>query len=157
MAFGNYAPFYRPNYYPMQQMQEGMGQYGGQYQGGQAQMPMQAPSVSDMIVVLNENEATSYFVAPNNTVTLWDKNLPTVYVKSVDGNGVPSMRILDYVERVPSPPKTAQEHACGCGGKYVKVEDFDALRAKIDALESKLEEYKPRAAKSKKTEVEENE
>lgn len=36
---------------------------------------------SDIIWVLNENEAMAYPVAPNNTVVLWDKNNPTIYVK----------------------------------------------------------------------------
>ena len=92
-----YAPFYRPTYYdPVQQSQ--MGQYNPQYQQPMAQpmqnaqMPMQGQPTSEFLWVLNENEATSYPVAPNNTVTLWDKNLPTIYIKSVNAQGVPSMR-----------------------------------------------------------------
>ena len=72
-----YAPFYRPTYYdPVQQSQ--MGQYNPQYQQPMpqpmqnAQMPMPGQSTSDFLWVLNENEATSYPVAPNNTVILWD-------------------------------------------------------------------------------------
>ena len=74
-----YAPFYRPSYYPQMPMQnppENQNQFG-QYQQ-QMQMPMQnqpTPQPSnDMIWVLGEIEAQSYPVAPNNTVTLWDKN-----------------------------------------------------------------------------------
>src|SRR5574344_1626247 len=99
-----YAPFYRPTYYdPVQQSQ--MGQYNPQYQQPMAQpmqnaqMPLQGQPTNDFLWVLNENEATSYPVAPNNTVTLWDKNLPTIYIKSVNAQGVPSMRVLDFVER----------------------------------------------------------
>ena len=62
------------------------------------QMPMMQPA-NDMIWVLGEVEATSYPVAPNNTVTLWDKNTPTIYIKSANAQGVPSMRILDFTER----------------------------------------------------------
>ena len=97
-----YAPFYRPTYYdPVQQSQ--MGQFNQQYQQPIAQTmqqaPMQTQPTNDFLWVLNENEATSYPVAPNNTVTLWDKNLPTIYIKSVNAQGVPSMRILDFTER----------------------------------------------------------
>ena len=107
-----YAPFYRPTYYdPVQQSQ--MGQYNPQYpqQMAQpmqnAQMPMQGQPTNDFLWVLNENEATSYPVAPNNTVTLWDKNLPTIYIKSVNAQGVPSMRILDFTERSATASKSS--------------------------------------------------
>ena len=66
-----YAPFYRPTYYdPVQQ--NPMGQFNQQYQQPiqNAQMPMQGQPTNDFLWVLNENEATSYPVAPNNTVTL---------------------------------------------------------------------------------------
>ena len=106
-----YAPFYRPTYYdPVQQ--NPMGQYNPQYQQpmGQpmqnAQIPMQGQPTNDFLWVLNENEATSYPVAPNNTVTLWDKNLPTIYIKSVNAQGIPSMRILDFTERTATASKT---------------------------------------------------
>ena len=84
-----YAPFYRPTYYdPVQQ--NPMGQFNQQFQQPMvqpmqnAQTPMQGQPTNDFLWVLNENEATSYPVAPNNTVTLWDKNLPTIYIKSVN-------------------------------------------------------------------------
>ena len=89
MSYGNYAPFYRGNYFNPLQTQEGLNQPMSQpYQQMQPrQMPIvQQPSapVNDMLWVLNESEATSYPVAPNNTVTLWDKNEPTIYIKSVN-------------------------------------------------------------------------
>ena len=112
-----YAPYYRPmNYYNPSIPQDNQNMQNGQQfqqipvqqpqqmtmQTPIQQMPMsqtaQMPS-NDMLWVLNETEATSYPVAPNNSVTLWDKNKDTVYIKSVNMQGVPSMRILDYVER----------------------------------------------------------
>ena len=77
MAYGNYAPFYRGGYFnPMQTptMAENQG-YMPQYQQPIQQtnpVPMQTQPMSEMIWVLNENEATSYPVAPNNSVVLWD-------------------------------------------------------------------------------------
>lgn len=164
-----YAPFYRP-----------MGYYNpsipnGQDNGSQFNQPYQQPiqpmqqtptvSTNDMIWVLNENEATSYPVAPNNSVVLWDKNNPTIYVKSVNMHGIPSMRTLDFVERNADMP-TSQEnapktHECHCGDKFVTKEQFDDLNGKINALEAKYNKLThPTIEKSKtsnKKSKEENE
>ena len=102
---------------------------------------------NDMLWVLNETEATSYPVAPNNSVTLWDKNQDTVYIKSVNMQGVPSMRILDYVERTAdNATKTAHNHDCQSGKDFVKVEAFERLQGDFETLRNELEELK---AKSK--------
>ena len=155
-----YAPFYRPTYYdPVQQSQ--MGQFNPQFQQpmGQpmqnAQMPMQGQPTNDFLWVLNENEATSYPVAPNNTVILWDKNLPTVYIKSVNAQGVPSMRVLDFTERTSTASKQPVSAHFGSSNNFVTVDSFNALEAKFAALEGKVEELRPKAsAKTKKAEVE---
>lgn len=143
-----YAPFYRPSYYPQMPMQNPpenqnqFGQYQQPMQAPQMQMPMQnqpTPQPSnDMIWVLGEIEAQSYPVAPNNTVTLWDKNETTIYIKSVNAQGIPSMRILDFSERLPNAPKTAEKHECQCGNKYASKEQFEALETKFKALEAKF-------------------
>jgi hypothetical protein len=112
-----------------------------------------------MIWVLNENEATSYPVAPNNSVVLWDKSNPTIYVKSVNGQGVPSMRVLDFTERVANAPKTATEHTCKCGDKFATIEQFDGLQAKISEIQGIVEDLQTKSntkstKTTKKTEVE---
>ena len=158
-----YAPFYRPTYYdPVQQ--NPMGQYNQQFQQpmGQpmqnAQMPMQTQPANDFLWVLNENEATSYPVAPNNTVTLWDKNLPTIYIKSVNAHGVPSMRILDFTERIVNATKTPSTPSFNSPNNFVTLDSFNALEAKFSALESKVDEMNAKpVTKSKKTEVENHE
>ena len=155
-----YAPFYRPTYYdPVQQSQ--MGQFNQQFQQpmGQpmqnAQMPMQGQPTSEFLWVLNENEATSYPVAPNNTVILWDKNLPTVYIKSVNAQGVPSMRVLDFTERTATAPKQPVSEPFGSANNFVTIDSFNALEAKFAALEDRVDELRPKAsAKTKKAEVE---
>ena len=155
-----YAPFYRPTYYdPVQQSQ--MGQYNPQYQQPMtqpmqnAQMPMQGQPTNDFLWVLNENEATSYPVAPNNTVILWDKNLPTVYIKSVNAQGVPSMRVLDFTERTATAPKQPVSAPFGSANNFVTLDSFNALEAKFAALEGKVDELRPKVSvKTKKAEVE---
>ena len=155
-----YAPFYRPTYYdPVQQ--NPMGQFNQQFQQpmGQpmqsTQMPMQGQPTNDFLWVLNENEATSYPVAPNNTVTLWDKNLPTIYIKSVNAQGVPSMRILDFTERVQMDPKTPSTAPFDSSNNFVTIDSFNALKVDVEALRGKLDELNAKpVAKSKKVEVE---
>lgn len=155
-----YAPFYRPTYYdPVQQ--NPMGQFSQQFQQpmGQpmqnAQMPMQGQTTNDFLWVLNENEATSYPVAPNNTVILWDKNLPTVYIKSVNAQGVPSMRILDFTERSTTSHKMPSTPSFNSPDNFVTLDSFNALKGDVEALRGKLDELNAKhVSKSKKTEVE---
>ena len=153
-----YAPFYRPTYYdPVQQ--NPMGQFNQQYQQQMnqpiQQAPMQTQPTNDFLWVLNENEATSYPVAPNNTVTLWDKNLPTIYIKSVNAHGIPSMRILDFTERSANSPKTPSTSTFNSPNNFVTLDSFNALEAKFSALESKVDELRPKSSsKAKKVEVE---
>ena len=165
MAYQNY---YQGGYYPQYQngaVPDMLNQYKGQYQ----QMPMQqtmmqqpvqqmptmaqpTPS-NDMIWVLSEVEAQSYPVAPNNSVILWDKNNDVVYIKSVNMQGVPSMRILDYKERTAdNAPKTPDKHECKCGNKFVSKEDFQALQSEFETLRGELEalKEKPKAKTAKK-------
>ena len=174
MAYPNY---YQGGYYPQYQngaVPDMLNQYKGQYQ----QMPMQQPMMqqtvqqiptmaqptptNDMIWVLSEVEAQSYPVAPNNSVILWDKNNDVVYIKSVNMQGVPSMRVLDYKERTSdNAPKTPTEHKCTCGDKFVSKEDFKALQSEFEALRSEWEtlKEKPKSKTTKKAveEVENNE
>lgn len=158
MAYPYYAPFYRPTYYEQGQ-NPNIAQFNQQYQQPipQQMQPIQTAQqpTNDFLWVLNENEATSYPVAPNNTVTLWDKNLPTIYIKSVNAQGVPSMRVLDFVER------TSVSHSQPAGtffnssNNFVTIDSFNALEAKLQALEGKVEELKPKTnSKTKKMEVE---
>lgn len=169
-----YAPYYRPmNYYNPSIPQENQNMQNGQQfqqmpvqqpqqmiQTPVQQMPMQPTQMSvtnDMIWVLSEVEAQSYPVAPNNSVILWDKNNDVIYIKSANMQGVPSMRILDYVERTAdNAPKTAHNHDCQCGKEFVKVEAFERLQGDFEALRSELDELKAKSkAKTAKKAVEE--
>lgn len=117
---------------PVQQMQQ------------QAQMPM---ATNDMIWVLGEVEATSYPVAPNNTVTLWDKNQPTIYIKSANAQGVPSMRVLDFTERTANAQNSPAEHVCKCGDKFTPKSDFEALEGKYQELLCRLSDIEDKYIK----------
>ena len=156
-----YAPFYRPTYYDPAQ-QNPMGQFNQQYQQQMnqpiQQAPMQGQLTNDFLWVLNENEATSYPVAPNNTVTLWDKNLPTIYIKSVNAQGVPSMRILDFTERLVNAPKTPSAPSFNSPNNFATLDSFNALKGDVEALRCKFDELNANpVAKTKKAEVENHE
>lgn len=135
-------PYYNP-YAPSGAMPDALTQYKAQYQQPmqmpyhQPQMPMQGQilpqSSSGLLFVLGESDAQSYPVAPNNTVVMWDKYKPTIYIKSADAQGVPSMQILDgYKERTQNTPQKDTE------SDYVKKADFDALKKEFEALRSKI-------------------
>ena len=156
-----YAPFYRPTYYdPVQQ--NPMGQFNQQFQQPMQQQmqPLQTAQqpTNDFLWVLGQTEAESYPVAPNNTVTLWDKNLPTIYIKSVNAQGVPSMRILDFTERTATAPKTPSAPSFNSHNNFVTLDSFNALKGDVESLRDKLDELNAKpVAKTKKTEVENHE
>lgn len=165
MAYGNYAPFYRGGFFnpiqtpTMPTMADGQNQFAQPYQTplqtNPTPMQTQTQPINDMIWVLNENEATSYPVAPNNSVVLWDKNNPTIYVKSVNASGMPSMRILDFVERNADtsnlPVNAPKTHECACGDKFATKEQINDLKGKIDDLTAKYEELSRPAVEKPKT------
>ena len=161
MAYPYYAPFYRPTYYEQGQ-NPNMGQFNQQYQQPMPQQmqPIQTDQqpTNDFLWVLGQTEAEGYPVAPNNTVTLWDKNLPTIYIKSVNTQGVPSMRVLDFVERTATNPTPPVGTAFNSPNNFVTIDSFNALKGDVEALRCKLDELKPKnTPKTKKTEVESDE
>lgn len=80
------------------------------------------PMNQTMIQVQGEYAAKAYNVAPGDRVPLWDTEAQTIYIKSVDVNGFPTMTILDYTIRDPN-----------------KVNDpFKDLAARVAALEQRI-------------------
>lgn len=160
MAYGNYAPFYRGGYFnPMQtptmpQMADNQNQFAQPYQQPMQTniAPMSQPT-NDMLFVLNENEASAYPVAPNNSVVLWDKNNKTFYIKTANAQGIPSMQIYDFTERVSEDTKTPEKHVCNCGDKYATKEQINALQGKIEGLETRIEEISAHIVEKTKTTI----
>jgi hypothetical protein len=187
MAYNN-QPYYNGGYYPQYQngaVPDMLGQYKGQYQQPIPQMQQNIPQqtmqipiqptpqkpTNDIIWVQGEAGAKGFLVAPNNTVVLWDTENPVIYVKSADASGIPSMRVLDFIERNGNSQNNGENalttHKCTCGDKFVTKEEFDALKGKFYDLqarydrdviyeEEKQEEKieKPKTTKSTKKEVE---
>lgn len=91
MAYNNGFPVTYPQYYPQYpQMQQ-------QQQMPQQQMPQNQNN--PMIWVQGETGAKSYLLSPNTTLPLWDSERQTIYLKSADASGMPSMKVLDYTIR----------------------------------------------------------
>lgn len=148
-----YNPYYGNPYFPQQQgyfnsgaMPDMLNQQKMQYQQMPAQQPM-AMHTDPMLWVLGQTEAESYPVAPNNTVTLWDKNQPTIYIKSANAQGVPSIRVLDFTERTANAPKKPEKHDCKCGDKFATKEQLTALEGKYDEIMAIVEELKEKSVK----------
>ena len=104
------------------------------------QIPQQ-PQQNGIIWVQGEAGAKSYLVAPNNTVQLWDSESQTIFLKSADAAGMPSMKVLDYTIReakngiispAPGSPGNLSEYATKSEIKPI----FD----KITAIEKRLDE-----------------
>ena len=124
MAYNNIFPMgYQPTYYPQQYQQQ----------------VSQTPSTvqSGIIWVQGEAGAKSYLVAPNSTVQLWDSEKQTIYLKSADASGMPSMKILDYTIRDLSPTKTPVQPSVPDSG-YATKADLQALYGRIEELEAAL-------------------
>ena len=141
MAYNNYYgnPYYQqPNYYGNGAVPDMLNQQKIPYQQMQTPTPMQP--TNDMLWVLGEVEAQSYPVAPNNTVILWDKNRPTIYIKSANAQGVPSIRILDFVERSINASKTPSDESFNTPDNFVTKDEFNALKGKLEDLTQKLNE-----------------
>jgi hypothetical protein len=148
-----YAPYSRPmGYYnpsiPQQDMSNLQTNSQIPVQQPIQQMPMQTltpfmqsqSSGDTMLWVLNENEASSFPFALNNSVVLWDKNNKTFYIKTANAQGIPSMQIYDFTERTETHENAPKTHKCTCGDKFVTKEQFEGLKGDFERLTAKVEE-----------------
>lgn len=91
---------------------------------------------NSLIWVQGEGAAKSYLVAPGCTVALFDNESQTIYIKSADASGMPSMRILDYTFRDGAP----QVAHISSSADFATKEDVSLLKDEIDALRAKFGE-----------------
>ena len=73
-------------------------------------------------------------VAPNNTVALWDSESQTVYLKSADASGMPSMRVLDYQIRDNTPASPIM----GAKTDFATKGDISIIQSQIDEIRANL-------------------
>lgn len=111
---------------------------------------------SGIIWVQGEAGAKSYLVAPNTTVQLWDSERQTIYLKSADASGMPSIKTLDYTIR--ELPQNNVSLAPNFDSKaFATKEEVNALAEQINALKSNLDGISKRPVGRPRKEVEENE
>ncbi len=119
MAFNNGFPAsYQPVY------------YAPQYQ--------QAAHNNAIIWVSGEAGAKAYLVAPNTTISLWDSEAQTIYLKSADASGMPSMKVLDYTIRDQA-PSGAPVATPTKAAEYATKDELKALTERIDGLRDELD------------------
>ena len=118
----SYQPVYQAPQYQAPVMQT------PQYQAPQ-QQSQQAPGGVSIVQIQGEAAAKSYLVAPNTTVQLWDVESGVIYIKSADGSGMPSMKILDYKVRGDAPAAPAAPAV-----EYATKDEVNALADKIRDL-----------------------
>lgn len=90
---------------------------------------------SSITWVQGEQAAKSYLVAPNVTIPLFDSEKQTIYLKSADMYGKPSMQILDYKIRDIQPPNQIPIESAT--SDYATKDDISKLQQQIDALMKK--------------------
>lgn len=117
MAYNNGFPVAYPYYTPTVQLNTPTNQ-------------MNTPT-NGIIWVQGEAGAKSYLVAPNTTVQLWDSESQTIYLKSADSSGMPSMRVLDYKIRENNPIQEPK-------ADYVTKTELDELKEQVEDLKAKL-------------------
>lgn len=130
MAYNSFFPVgYQPMqmYYPQQ----------NPVQGTQMSVANQ-PQNTGIIWVQGEAGAKSYLVAPNQSVPLWDSESQTIYIKSADASGMPSIRVIDYTFRE-NPAQKAQ-NAPESG--FATKEEVDTLRQDLMVLRANYEAMK---------------
>jgi hypothetical protein len=178
MAYGNYAPFYRGGYFNpmqtptmstmenqnMQTAQPYQPQFGQPYQQQMMNQQNAAPQhVDERIWVNGLVGAQAHLLAPNVTLPLWDSDANYIYLKSSDSTGKMSMVKYKLVEETDNADRTqgngTAKHECTCGKEFVRIKDFNELRAKYDHLEGMVleltEKPKTTASKSTKSKTEE--
>ena len=165
MAYNYYPNYYQPMYPQIQPTY----QQQPQMQAPQTQ-PVQQPQIQNggFISVRSEQEARSYPIAPGNSVTFKDENMPYVYVKTMgfsqlDRPVFEKYRLVKEEEYQPqqvaqSAPTSAEKTEQANNIDYALKSDLRALWGEIEALKKQMpksqEEIKN---KIEKTEVKTNE
>lgn len=117
MAYNGMFPMnYQPMQYPQIQMQ--------------APQPQQQAQNS-ITWVSGEAGAKAYLISPNTTMPLWDSEAQTIYLKSADASGMPTMKILDYTIREQNNQPTS---ALMQSSDYVTHDELSAFEERITKM-----------------------
>lgn len=129
--FNGGFPATYPQMYPQYQQPF---QQAQSYQTPQNPQPQQN---SGIIWIQGLQAAKSFLIAPNTTVPLFDTETQSIYLKSADSSGMPSLKILDYTIRDQNAGNIAQNISSGSNvdsSSYVTKAEFDDLKMKFEAF-----------------------
>lgn len=112
----------------------------------------QQPNNNGLTWVSGIESAKAWYIAPNTTVALWDSESQTIYIKSADASGMPSMKILDYALREPTSPV---ERVSDAKADYLTRDDLNALYEQISDLRDEIDNLSIRRTPKKKEVIEE--
>lgn len=156
MPYNSYFP---TGYQPMQQYQYYQPTYTQPQQAqqpAQQTQPVNQPMTSGIIWVQGEAGAKSYLVAPNTTVQLWDSERQTIYIKSADASGMPSIKTLDYTIR-DMPQNSVSFAQNSPQTAFATKDEVNVLAEQIAALRGDFEGLAKRRAGRAQKEVSEDE
>ena len=117
--------------------------------------PQSQPN-SNIIWIQGEGAAKSYICPNGSTIALWDSEAQTIYIKSTDLNGRPTMTVLDYVNRDAAPASVVEttEATTAPPQDYVTQTQLNELTesfaAQIAELTKKLNDFKSKVGNTKK-------
>ena len=170
-SYGFYGPNYANPYqamypqvsYPQmaQPQMQTAPQMQAQMQPQSQPMPMQ--NQNSIIWVSGLAEAQTYPTAPNSAVVLWENSGKTIFLKSADATGKPSIRIYDLVERTETASAT-QEKPAEKMPDYATKEDVATLAGAVKGILGDIEQMRgdlygvagrKKTAKKAETETEE--
>ena len=105
------------------------------------QIPQTQQTQSNGIIwVQGEAGAKSYLVAPNTTVQLWDSESQTIFLKSADASGMPSMKVLDYTIRdSKNSTNSAVVASNDILSSYATKDEIKAVTDQISSLRKRLD------------------
>ena len=144
--YNNYPVTYQNPYYQPLPLVQPQSQLMGQQQNSIVPQPQQPVQNNNIIWVTGEAGAKSYLVAPNTTVQLWDSESQTIYLKSADASGMPSIKTLEYTIKNDNTPLQAtlvQE-------EYISREEFEDLKGDIKSLVKEVDRLKNNKREEKK-------
>lgn len=149
--YNNYPVTYQSPYYqPLQLVNQPMNQQSqlmSQQQNSIIPQPQQPVQSNNIIWVTGEAGAKSYLVAPNTTVQLWDSESQTIYLKSADASGMPSMKTLEYTIKNDNPPLQATL----VEEEYISREEFEDLKGEIKSLTKEIDRLKSNSKREDKS------
>lgn len=97
----------------------------------------------NLVYVNGYDSAKDVILQPNQRVWIMNTNANEFYIKTSDSMGVST---LDCYEFSKIDPKARENNVLNKNVDYIKREEFDALKSKIDALEKSFNQ-KPRTTK----------